>query len=161
MLNRSKTAASTAARRGFTLLELVIVLLILGILAAIAIPTFNLIQQNAVERAVTTSATAIVRNANAIAASSQASGGVVDATTLWQAASESYGFATTDTSPWTNTSTTQVVTAGTAGTPAVASLLLKETSGNITRCVTVYAPDNKAAMLVDAVTGLVVVATTC
>ena len=61
MLNRTKKA--------FTLLELIVVLLVLGILAAIAVPTFATVKQNAAERTFQTSAEAIARNATAIAAS--------------------------------------------------------------------------------------------
>jgi type IV pilus assembly protein PilA len=62
MLNRTKKA--------FTLLELIVVLLVLGILAAIAVPTFATVKENAAERTFQASADAIARNAAAIAASS-------------------------------------------------------------------------------------------
>ncbi len=61
MLNRTKKA--------FTLLELIVVLLVLGILAAIAVPTFATVKENAAERTFQASADAIARNAAAIAAS--------------------------------------------------------------------------------------------
>jgi MSHA pilin protein MshA len=62
MLNRTKKA--------FTLLELIVVLLVLGILAAIAVPTFATVKENAAERTFQATADAIARNAAAIAASS-------------------------------------------------------------------------------------------
>jgi prepilin-type N-terminal cleavage/methylation domain-containing protein len=68
MINRTKKA--------FTLLELIVVLLVLGILAAIAVPTFNTVKANSAKRSAQTTAEGIARNADAIAASS-ASGAAV------------------------------------------------------------------------------------
>jgi prepilin-type N-terminal cleavage/methylation domain-containing protein len=62
MINRTKKA--------FTLLELIVVLLVLGILAAIAVPTFNTVKTNSAIRSAQTTAEGIARNADAIAASS-------------------------------------------------------------------------------------------
>jgi type IV pilus assembly protein PilA len=62
MINRTKKA--------FTLLELIVVLLVLGILAAIAVPTFNTVKTNSAKRSAQTTAEGIARNADAIAASS-------------------------------------------------------------------------------------------
>lgn len=62
MINRTKKA--------FTLLELIVVLLVLGILAAIAVPTFNTVKTNSAKRSAQTTAEGIARNTDAIAASS-------------------------------------------------------------------------------------------
>lgn len=74
-------------RKAFTLLELIVVLLVLGILAVIAIPTFNTIQERATSGSLAAEAEALARNANAIAMSS---GGVVTDAVLQSAVDESY-----------------------------------------------------------------------
>ena len=130
-------------RSGFTLLELVIVLAVLGIIAAIGIPTYNTIQANAVGRTVLSTSQAIVRNANAIAASSTTLGGSVDRATLWAAASEAY---TTTLPAWT--SLTGAVTTWTAssnlqsaviGTTTATGLRIMLTSGSTCKAVLIAA----------------------
>jgi MSHA pilin protein MshA len=80
MLNRTKKA--------FTLLELIVVLLVLGILAAIAVPTFATVKENAAERTFQATADAIARNAAAIAASTNDGANNVDGTDVTAAAGE-------------------------------------------------------------------------
>lgn len=58
--------ARRSSRPAFTLLELIVVLLVLGILAAIAVPTFSKVQQNSVNRAVQTTLEIMDRNGEAI-----------------------------------------------------------------------------------------------
>jgi len=70
-LKRLHTQAKSRrqGRPAFTLLELIVVLLVLGILAAIAVPTFNRVKENSVERVAQTTLEAIDRNGEAIAIS--------------------------------------------------------------------------------------------
>ena len=60
MLNRSKKA--------FTLLELIVVLVVLGILAALAIPSFAKVQKNAAATVAVSTAKSIARDAAALGA---------------------------------------------------------------------------------------------
>lgn len=77
----------TRTKKAFTLLELIVVLLVLGILAAIAVPTFNTVKTNSAKRSAQTTAEGIARNADAIAASS-ASGAAVTGADLNTAVGE-------------------------------------------------------------------------
>lgn len=52
--------------KAFTLLELIVVLVVLGILSALAIPTFAMVKTNSHKRIVTSNAEALVRDAKAI-----------------------------------------------------------------------------------------------
>ncbi|MFM7088268.1 MAG: prepilin-type N-terminal cleavage/methylation domain-containing protein [Candidatus Paceibacterota bacterium] len=54
-------------QKGFTLLELIVVVVVLGILAALAIPTFNTIKQKSIDSSALKSAQSIARSANSIA----------------------------------------------------------------------------------------------
>ena len=78
MLNRNKS-------KGFTLLELIVVVVVLGILAALAIPSFSGVKQTAAEKVAIQSAESVVRNAKALAAFD---GAALNDTYLDQAGSE-------------------------------------------------------------------------
>jgi prepilin-type N-terminal cleavage/methylation domain-containing protein len=58
----------STARKGFTLLELIVVLVILGLLAAVAIPTYNAVINRAAQSTAVQSAEALGRAAVALAA---------------------------------------------------------------------------------------------
>jgi len=55
-------------KKAFTLLELIVVLVILGILAALAIPSFNKVQQNSAASVASATAKSLARDANALGA---------------------------------------------------------------------------------------------
>ena len=101
MVNRSKKA--------FTLLELIVVLVILGILAALAIPTFANVQQGAALRVASSTAKAIARDANAISAA--AAQGATTTANITSAYGETT-FASNMTASNTGGSVTLSVTAG-------------------------------------------------
>lgn len=61
MLNRAKKA--------FTLLELIVVLLVLGVLAAIAVPTYTTVKTNSVKRSINSTLEALDRAGEAAYAS--------------------------------------------------------------------------------------------
>ena len=67
------TAVTTDTHKAFTLLELIVVIVILGILAALAIPTFNAIIGRAKDSNVKTAAASFDRNVRALAAFDEAS----------------------------------------------------------------------------------------
>jgi type IV pilus assembly protein PilA len=60
-------------RKAFTLLELIVVVIVLGILALIAVPTFRSVTNNAATSVAESTAGAIARNANALASQAGAS----------------------------------------------------------------------------------------
>ena len=74
--------------RAFTLLELIVALVVLGILAAFAIPTFNHAIKSANIRSVTTSAQSLVREAKAIFAARGTGVGSIDKSSTEKAASD-------------------------------------------------------------------------
>lgn len=58
----------TRMKKGFTLLELIVVIVVLGILAALAVPSFSTVKTNAAKAVATRVAEGIVRDAQAAAA---------------------------------------------------------------------------------------------
>lgn len=62
-------AANRSARRAFTLLELIVVIVILGILTAVAVPSFSNFRTKAAERVAITNAETVARQAMVLAAS--------------------------------------------------------------------------------------------
>lgn len=53
--------------KGFTLIELIAVVVVLGVLAALAVPTFSAVKRSSLEQTVTRSAEAVVNEASALA----------------------------------------------------------------------------------------------
>ena len=128
MVNRSKKA--------FTLLELIVVLVILGILAALAIPTFANVQQGAASRVASSTAKSIARDANAIAAANAA--GSTTVANISTALSETT-FASNVTAVWNSTSDAISITAGSATETCVVTIVgtvasVVSGSGNTVSC---------------------------
>ena len=67
-------------KKAFTLLELIVVLVILGILAALAIPSFNKVQQNSAASVASSTAKSLARDANALGAQNAAASAGLTAT---------------------------------------------------------------------------------
>ena len=61
-------STSLGSKKAFTLLELIVVVVVLGILAALAIPSFSTVKQSAADKIAVQSAESVVRNAKALAA---------------------------------------------------------------------------------------------
>jgi type IV pilus assembly protein PilA len=77
------------SKKAFTLLELIVVVVVLGILAALAIPSFSTVKQSAADKVAFNSAASIYRNAQALAAFD---GATVDDTHINTAGAEATGF---------------------------------------------------------------------
>lgn len=91
MLSRIKS------RRGFSLIELAVVLIVIGFIAAIAIPTFQKVIAKSEESAARASVEAVGRNAVAMAAFDRTSSGSVDPySMLSEAVAETDGAVTQD-----------------------------------------------------------------
>lgn len=75
-------------KRGYTLLELIVTLLVIAVLSAIAIPAFAVVQERSLAGSLAEQANSIARNANAIAASDRSAGGTVSYEILLAAALE-------------------------------------------------------------------------
>ena len=82
-VRRNKMLART--KKAFTLLELIVVVVVLGILAALAIPSFNTVKQRSADKVAFNSASSIFRNAETLAAFD---GVAVDDTHIESAAAE-------------------------------------------------------------------------
>ena len=117
------------ARKAFTLLELIVVVVVLGILALIAVPTFRSVIDSSAQSVAEQSAGTIARNANAIAAFD---GGATTITHLTTAQGEYTGSGVTVT-VGTSTNVVHVLVASggstgeacvtLTGTPAIAGIV--------------------------------------
>lgn len=86
-------AVHRTSRRAFTLLELIVVIVILGILTAIAVPSFSDFRAKAAERVAVTNAETVARQAMVLAASD---GGSLSAEYVDQAGESVDGYSSAD-----------------------------------------------------------------
>jgi prepilin-type N-terminal cleavage/methylation domain-containing protein len=100
---------SPRSKKGFTLLELIAVVVVLSILAALAIPTFSTVKQSAADKVAYRSAENVVRNAEVLAA---VDGAALNDTYLDTAGAETDGY----------NGTANTITISSGGMTAVATI---------------------------------------
>lgn len=94
------TTATIRNRKGFSLLELIVVLLVIGVIAAIAIPTYNAVIGNSRETTALTTAQGIARNIQATASSSNPAQTAIN--TAWASGTGAVAIAVGETNATTN-----------------------------------------------------------
>jgi prepilin-type N-terminal cleavage/methylation domain-containing protein len=65
-------------KKGFSLVELVVVLAVIGLIAAIAVPTFSTVRTNAAQKAAEASAESLAGNALVLAVQADTGNGIID-----------------------------------------------------------------------------------
>ena len=99
-------------KKAFTLLELIVVLVILGILAALAIPSFNKVQQNSAASVASSTAKSLARDANALGAQNAAASAGLTGTANIHTAYTELTVPSNLTASWDGTAATLTVNGG-------------------------------------------------
>jgi len=99
-------------KKAFTLLELIVVLVILGILAALAIPSFNKVQQNSAASVASSTAKSLARDANALGAQNASTSAGLTATANIYTAYTELTVPSNLTASWNGTAATLTVNGG-------------------------------------------------